>query len=160
MRAGGPALPGSSGLPARKPSLPRNNRYNGGVKRRCWLAAVISASMARAQTAGTVVRGKLLAGRVLASPAGAVRLSGDEPTLGVLNDPRVIGLELELIGQSRGPDALEIDPIHKKALYALKDGKRLFVTYWCDICSIRTYTPGQCWCCQEQTELDLRERYD
>lgn len=116
--------------------------------------------MARAQTAGTVVRGKLLAGRVLASPAGAVRLSGDEPTLGVLNDPRVIGRELELIGQSRGPDALEIDPIHKKALYALKDGKRLFVTYWCDICSIRTYTPGQCWCCQEQTELDLRERYD
>jgi len=120
----------------------------------------MAAGTAWAHTAASTVRGKLVAGRVLDSTAGPIRLSGDEPTLGVLDDPRVIGLELELVGQSRGPGALEIDPIHKKALYALKDGKRLFVTYWCDICSIRTYTPGQCWCCQEQTELDLRERYD
>jgi hypothetical protein len=137
-----------------------HNRYNEEVKRRWLLVAILSAGSSLAQAAASVVRGKLLAGQLLESAAGPIRLSGDEPTLGVLNDPRVIGLELELIGQSRTPGSLEIDPIHKKALYALKDGKRLFVTYWCDICSIRTYTPGQCWCCQEQTELDLRERYD
>jgi len=130
------------------------------VNRRRLFAAIFSPLVAWAQTTAATLRGKLLAGQLLETASGRIRLTGDEPTLGVLNDPRVIGLELELIGESRGPDALEIGPIHKKALYALKDGKRLFVTYWCDICSIRTYTPGQCWCCQEQTELDLRERYD
>jgi hypothetical protein len=130
------------------------------VKRRRLFATFFPVLAAWAQAAAVTIRGKLQAGQVLATSSGPVRLTGDEPTLGVLNDPRVIGMELELIGASRGADALEIDPIHKKALYALKDGKRLFVTYWCDICSIRTYTPGQCWCCQEQTELDLRERYD
>jgi hypothetical protein len=152
--------PASPGCREVRASYRVNNRYNGKVKRRWLLAALLSAGSSLAQTAASVVRGKLLAGQLLEAASGPVRLSGDEPTLGVLNDPRVIGLELELIGQSRAPGSLEIDPIHKKALYALKDGKRLFVTYWCDICSIRTYTPGQCWCCQEQTELDLRERYD
>ncbi|OYW09814.1 MAG: hypothetical protein B7X34_05960 [Acidobacteriia bacterium 12-62-4] len=130
------------------------------MNRRRLFAVFFSPLLAWGQAAAATFRGKLLAGQVLDSASGRIRLTGDEPTLGVLNDPRVIGLELELTGQSRGPDALEIDPIHKKAMYALKDGKRLFVTYWCDICSIRTYTPGQCWCCQEQTELDLRERYE
>jgi hypothetical protein len=31
------------------------------------------------------------------------------------------------------------------------------VTYWCEVCAIRTYTPGECMCCQENTELDLRD---
>jgi hypothetical protein len=31
------------------------------------------------------------------------------------------------------------------------------ITYWCDVCSIRTYTPGKCWCCQQETTLDLRD---
>jgi hypothetical protein len=130
------------------------------VNRRRLFATILSSLSVWAQTAAATFRGKLRAGQLLETASGPIRLTGDEPTLGVLNDPRVIGLELEVIGQSRAADALEIDPIHKKAMYALKDGKRLFVTYWCDICSIRTYTPGQCWCCQEQTELDLRERYD
>ncbi len=130
------------------------------MNRRRLFAVFLPVIAAWAQAAAATFRGKLLAGQLLDAPSGRIRLTGDEPTLGVLNDPRVIGLELELIGESRGADALEIGPIHKKAMYAVKDGKRLFVTYWCDICSIRTYTPGQCWCCQEQTELDLRERYE
>ena len=40
---------------------------------------------------------------------------------------------------------------------AEKDGHVKVITYWCDVCSIRTYTPGPCWCCQKETLLDLRD---
>ncbi len=135
-------------------------QYNESVKRRSVLAGFVTTLGAWAWEAEKTLRGKLLNGDLLETPSGPIKLTGDEPTLGVIRDPRVIGLELEVIGEARGTGALEIGPIHKRALYAIKSGRRLFVTYWCDICSIRTYTPGQCWCCQEQTELDLRERYD
>jgi hypothetical protein len=77
-----------------------------------------------------------------------------------LRDERVIGSEFELVGERGQGGVFVVDPIHKKAMFVVRGGKRLFVTYWCDICSIRTYTPGKCWCCQEETELDIRERYD
>jgi hypothetical protein len=64
------------------------------------------------------------------------------------------------VGERGQGGVFVVDPIHKKAMFVVRGGKRLFVTYWCDICSIRTYTPGKCWCCQEETELDIRERYD
>ncbi|MCX6604370.1 MAG: hypothetical protein NTV52_12340 [Acidobacteria bacterium] len=130
------------------------------MKRRSVLTGFVTTLGAWAREAEKTLRGKLLKGDLLETSSGPVKLTGDEPTLGVIRDPRVIGLELEVVGEARGAGALEIGPIHKRALYAIKSGQRLFVTYWCDICSIRTYTPGQCWCCQEQTELDLRERYD
>jgi len=38
-----------------------------------------------------------------------------------------------------------------------QDGKLKLVTYWCDICAIRAYTPGPCVCCQRETTLDLRD---
>ena len=135
-------------------------QYNEGVKRRNLLAGLLTTVGTWARAAELTLRGKLLPGDILNTPTGPVKLTGDEPTLGVIRDLRVIGLEMEMVGEARGTGALEIGAIHKKALYAIKSGRRLFVTYWCDICSIRTYTPGQCWCCQEQTELDLRERYD
>ena len=50
-----------------------------------------------------------------------------------------------------------MDPFHTRPLYVIKDGKHLMVTFWCDTCSIRTYEPGPCWCCQRETELDLRD---
>lgn len=87
-------------------------------------------------------------------------LSGDEPTMGVLLDKRVRGLLFQLCGKLEGSGIFNVGPIHTKSMVVLKNNQKLFVTYWCDICSIRTYTPGICWCCQEETELDLRERYD
>jgi len=83
-------------------------------------------------------------------------LSGDDDTLGVLNDQRLAGSDFEVIGGATG-DAVAIEPIYTAALFAYKDGKRLRVTYWCDVCAIRTYTPGLCWCCREETVLDLRD---
>ena len=31
------------------------------------------------------------------------------------------------------------------------------VTYWCEVCAIRSYTPGLCVCCRDETTLDLRD---
>ncbi|MFN0170927.1 MAG: hypothetical protein ACKV22_31305 [Bryobacteraceae bacterium] len=86
-----------------------------------------------------------------------IPLDGDADTKGVLNDKRLGGARLELKGKLLPSATFLVDPIHTRGLYVHKDGKRLFVTYWCDVCSIRTYTPGKCWCCQDDTALDLRE---
>ncbi len=94
------------------------------------------------------------------SAAELIPLRGDESTMGVLLDPRVRDMDFELIGTPTSMGAFEVGPIHTRAMYVHKGGQKLFVTYWCDICFIRTYTPGSCWCCQEDTELDLRDRYD
>jgi hypothetical protein len=85
-----------------------------------------------------------------------VVLDGDKDTKGVLNDKRLAGVDLEVIGEMTSA-GLKIDPIHMKGVFVHKDGKRFMVTYWCDVCSIRTFTPGICWCCQDETALDLRD---
>lgn len=87
----------------------------------------------------------------------SIALHGDDATLGVLNDKRLAGSDLEAIGHFESPDHFEVDPIHLKALFVHQDGKKFQITYWCDVCYIRTYTPGPCWCCQKYTDLDLIE---
>lgn len=104
------------------------------------------------------VRGKLIQGDrpELELPGGKhVVISGDEPTLTVLRDCRVAGFDIELDGHYTAPDAFEVDPIHTRSIFAWKGGRKYMVTYWCDVCSIRSYTPGKCWCCQGETRLDL-----
>lgn len=118
--------------------------------------------IARAAVPGLSIRGKL----VQADPAKPaleltghklVYLSGDDATMGVLKDKRLAGMDLELIGHFNSPVQFEVDPINTTALYVHKDGKRYTISYWCDVCYIRTYTPGTCVCCQKYTDLDLRE---
>jgi hypothetical protein len=86
-----------------------------------------------------------------------VALDGDEPTRGVLNDKRLAGADMEANGHFANPGLFTVDPIHTKALHVYKEGKRHTISYWCDTCSIRTYTPGICWCCQQETALDLQD---
>jgi hypothetical protein len=86
-----------------------------------------------------------------------ISLDGDQPTQGVLNDQRLAGFDLEAKGHFTSPDQFQVDPIHTKAMFVHKDGHVKVITYWCDVCSIRTYTPGPCWCCQKETLLDLRD---
>lgn len=88
-----------------------------------------------------------------------IALSGDEPTQGVLTDPRLKDFDFEVGGKFTTPaqNQFEIDPIHTRSLFVHQDGKKLMVTYWCDICYIRTFTPGVCWCCQDWTRLDLKD---
>ena len=106
---------------------------------------------------GTSFRGKLVDGPALQTADGKrLKLTGDSDTLGTLKDPRLAGFDFEVIGVLAG-ETVTIAPIHESALFAHKDGKRLRVTYWCDVCAIRTFTPGLCWCCREDTVLDLRD---
>ena len=112
-----------------------------------------------ADPAATAVRGKLtqrdgqppqleIAGRK------PVTLSGDSGTLAVLGDKRLAGADIEAVGHFSGPDAFTVNPIHTKGLYLYQNGKRHTISYWCATCSIRTYEPGICVCCREETDLD------
>lgn len=136
------------------------------MKRRSFfgIALIPTAALyaAVSNTARTFIRGKLtqLDGTppTLKTADGRVlTLSGDEPTKGVLGDPRLKDADFEIGGKLTAPGQFEIDPIHTRSLFAYQNGRRLMVTYWCDICYIRTFTPGVCWCCQEWTKLDLKE---
>ncbi len=103
----------------------------------------------------TSLRGKLKAG--IEPSISSVVLMGDDDTKGVLNDGRLDGADFEVLGHSIDRAHFAVDKIHTRSLFVWKGGKRMMVTYWCDVCYIRTYTPGKCWCCQKDTDLDLRE---
>ena len=120
----------------------------------------VSGALLRA--AENVVRGKLTKAptgepALQASDGKLILLSGDPDTVGVLKDERLSNADFEVVGQTTPAGRFDINPIHKRALFSYKDGKRLMVTYWCDVCAIRTYTPGICWCCRQETALDLIE---
>jgi len=138
-------------------------RYNGEMERRHFLTGLLLAPVLSAtDPAGATIRGKLTKGpddkpALQTTEGKLVLLTGDEDTLGVLRDKRLAGADFEVAGKFNTPDQFTINPIHTRAMFVHKDGKKLLVTYWCDICAIRTYTPGICWCCREETELDLRE---
>lgn len=108
------------------------------------------------------VRGKLeqrpgKSPAVITAAGDLVELDGDDYTRGVLNDKRLAGFDLQAKGRFAGPHRFQVDPIHTRAILVYKNGKAKLVTYWCDTCSIRTYTPGVCWCCEKETTLDLRD---
>jgi hypothetical protein len=138
-------------------------KYNGVVTRRraIVLSTVLPAALAAAdEPPGQAIRGKLTTGPEPAlevSPGKSVRLHGDKSTMLVLGDERLNGVDLEVVGTMTPSGVFEAGPIHTKALHVYRDGKALLITYWCGVCSIRTYAPGVCVCCQAWTELDLRE---
>jgi len=135
------------------------------VSRRLFLltAGLLSRVLVRAASVpGLSIRGKLtrLPEEKPALEVGPNKLSyleGDQASLGVLNDQRLWGTDFEAVGHFTMPGHFQIDPIHTRSMFVHKDGKRLLITYWCDVCYIRTYTPGTCVCCQKYTDLDLRE---
>lgn len=110
---------------------------------------------------------RLLRGKLTKDPEGSpalqtadsrlTLLGGDPDTVGVLKDGRLAGSDFEVAGQVAAPGKFKIAPIHTRALFTYKDGHRWMITYWCEVCAIRTYTPGICWCCREETALDLIE---
>lgn len=113
----------------------------------------------RAETRAAL-RGRLLAGEPprLRTPDGREwTLQADEESLAVLRDERVRSETFEARGVVLPPSGLRIDPIHKKAMFVVRGGKPLVITYWCEVCAIRTYSPGKCQCCQDETALDPRD---
>jgi hypothetical protein len=92
---------------------------------------------------------------------GRVLLDSDEANLKVLHDDRINGFEMRARGHFTAPGHFLIDPQHTRSLLVRDhDGRLKMVTYWCDVCGIRAYTPGPCVCCQKNTDLDLREPDD
>ncbi len=129
---------------------------------RTFLAASAACLVSLAASDLVTLRGKLLHrdGRPSAlelTGGKMVELGGDPDTDVVISDKRLDGADLELLGRYTGAGLFRIEPIHTRAMHVHKNGKKLFITYWCDVCAIRTYKPGKCWCCQQETDLDLRE---
>jgi len=85
-----------------------------------------------------------------------VELEADPDTLRVLSDPRLHATELGARGAWEGLGRFRIGPFHLESFWVYRNGACWKVSYWCPVCSIRTYTPGKCQCCQEETELDLQ----
>lgn len=132
------------------------------LRRRDLLLAGLAALPAKAAESkppeGTdILRGRFQTPGVIITPQGKkVKVTGDEPTQLVLNDSRMNGLDIELVGV-KSASGFTINPIHLRGIWVYQKGERLMVTYWCDICYIRTYSPGQCWCCQEDTRFDPKD---
>ena len=86
-----------------------------------------------------------------------IELAGDETTTKVLGDKRLNGFDIQVKGHFTTPTKFQIDPSHEHSLLVHSEGKLKLITYWCDVCSIRDYTPGPCRCCQKELTLDLRD---
>ncbi|GAB4365045.1 MAG: hypothetical protein OHK0021_08780 [Bryobacter sp.] len=123
--------------------------------RRIFLFATAS-SLALGQ-GESVIKGRLQKGRQLRTADGTVTLEADESIGALLDDERVIGMELEIEGQSKTANQFAVNPVHRKPVYTYADGRRLLVSYWCDVCYIRFYRPGTCWCCQKEVLLDPKD---
>jgi hypothetical protein len=111
--------------------------------------------------AGSALRGKLVqqTGKAFIDTADHkhVSLSADELTTKILLDARLNNSDFEVRGHFTTPDHFDVDPFEKRPAYIYVDGKRKVVSYWCDVCYIRTYSPGKCWCCQKYTDLDPQD---
>ena len=137
------------------------------VAKFCLCLIVAACTLSAADNLKTeTLRGKLIirAGQppaVETSGHGRVVLNSDEANLKVLHDERINGFEMEARGHFTAPGRFEVDPQHTRSLLVRDhDGHMKMVTYWCDVCGIRAYTPGPCVCCQKNTDLDLREPND
>jgi len=129
--------------------------------RRQWILATVAAAWLRAAGKESV-RGRLRQDEaqppaMTTKDGRVVELAADSATTAVLRDARLKDEDFEVVGRYRGEGRFEVDPIHERALFVWRGGKRLVVTYWCDVCSIRAWSPGRCQCCQEEMRVDLRD---
>lgn len=95
---------------------------------------------------------------LLTLPGGAaIRLEAGADTLAILTDSRLLNNDLEVFGKRVNAKSFRVDPIHTASLFVYQDGRKWRITYWCDVCHLRTGTPGKCASCQKETDLDLRD---
>jgi hypothetical protein len=127
-----------------------------------FLAAAAAGVRAFSAESPSIVRGRLSTGSParLSTDSGVLDLDGDAPSLLVLADSRLDGVKFEASGTMGGAGKFRVDPIHKRNMFVLERGKRLMISYWCEVCSIRTWQPGTCLCCQDETQLDLGESFE
>jgi len=131
----------------------------------CLLALAVSSLCATSPPKTENVRGKLLVHSgeptvLETAEHKRILLDGDTSTRKVLHDSRVDGFEVEARGHFTAADQFLIDPFHTHPLMVRDGGKLKMITYWCNVCYIRAYTPGPCVCCQKDTDLELRDPDD
>jgi hypothetical protein len=85
---------------------------------------------------------------MLLEPGGkAVRLtSDDEATSETLADARLSGRDLKLIGRLRPDGSFDV-----REFYVVRGNSLYRLIYFCDVCHITTFSPGNCLCCQQPT---------
>lgn len=132
------------------------------MRRRLFLQAMAAATCLAAESDSGVLRGKLVVREgkpttALTPDGQSIDLDADEPSQKVLGDKRLNGFEFEARGKFATPSRFTLNPAHTRPLLVRDKGELRLVTYWCEICSIRAYTPGPCACCQRYTDLDLRD---
>jgi hypothetical protein len=128
------------------------------LTRRALLGFIASLSV-RAGAAKSRVRGLFRgAGELVTEKGRVIGLEGDTETSAVLKDSRLFDRTLEAEGEWLDSGRFRVEPVHQRGLFVVRNGKPLVITYWCDVCAIRTYSPGKCMCCQEETRLDLRDQ--
>jgi hypothetical protein len=126
------------------------------------LLALAAACLAADTHQGVTVRGKLTVhegqpATIETADHQTITLDGDETTRKVLGDQRLNGFDIQVKGHYTGAGRFLIDPSHTHSTLVNKDGHLKMVTYWCETCAIRSYTPGLCVCCRQETTLDLRD---
>ncbi len=133
------------------------------MRRRVFMQALAAATCFAADSQTSIVRGKLTVregkpSSVETPEHQSIELEGDESSAKVLGDRRLNGFEIEAKGKFSTPGRFTLNPSHLRPLLVRdKKGDLKLVTYWCEICSIRSFTPGPCACCQRNTEVDLRD---
>ena len=127
------------------------------------MQTLAAATAFAADSSAVIVRGKLTVRQgkpsLVETPDNqSIELEGDESTAKVLADRRLNGFEIEAKGKFSAPGRFTVNPSHLRPLLVRdKNGQLKLATYWCEICSIRAFTPGPCACCQRNTDLDLRD---
>ncbi len=76
-------------------------------------------------------------------PLTSVRRSVRE----TLQDSRISGKELRVIGRSKPDGSFEVDEFY----VVRPDGALYRLVYFCDVCNITRFGPGKCECCQQPT---------
>lgn len=65
----------------------------------------------------------------------------------MFDDPRIRDRELQVTAWLNQRE-LEIIKV-----YSIKDGQLYDIHYFCELCQIKAYVGGPCWCCQQEFEL-------
>lgn len=132
------------------------------MRRRLFITLLPAVPLTLRGEARPALRGRLrqdsaLPAALLTAQGEAVLLEGDRESMAVLGDDRLKNDEFELHGEMVQRGRFRVDAIHNRAIFVWRKGRKLVVTYWCEVCSIRAWTPGKCQCCQDEMALDPRD---
>jgi len=119
-----------------------------------WTVSLLALALAlapEAEAGTSVMRGRLVvSGGSGSLETGGKRLpilSHDKNIDATLRDSRLGGRELKLVGRARPDGSFDVDE-----LYVVHPDADYRLIYFCNICNITTFSPGECACCQQQVE--------